>query len=59
MISKKNTILIAIGLVTLLIVIIGATYAYFTAQGGGSNNTNVDVTTGTTDLLSFSFGDEI
>ena len=57
--NKKSLVFMGIGALTLVAVVLGATYAFFVAQGGGSNNTNVDVTTGTTDLLSFSFGDEI
>lgn len=43
-----------IGALTLIVVVLSATYAYFVAQGGGSANTDVDVITRTTDNLSFS-----
>ena len=57
--EKKVLILSAIAVVTLIIVVVGATYAFFTAQGGGSANTNVNVQTNTTDNLSFSVGEAI
>ena len=57
--KKKNFIFMVIGLLTLLVFVAGATYAYFTAQGGGTGNIDVNATTNTTDNLSFSFGDEI
>ena len=46
-------------MIVLVIVVVGATYAYFVAQGGGSANTDVNVQTNTTDSLSFSVGEEI
>ena len=57
--NKKNIVFMAIGAITLIAVTLGATYAYFTAQSGGGANINTDVITGTTDNLSFSFGDLI
>ena len=57
--EKKVLILSAIAVVTLIIVVVGATYAFFTAQGGGSANTNVNVQTNTTDNLSFEVGEAI
>ena len=57
--NKKNLSLLIVGIVTLIVVTLGATYAYFQAQSNGGANIDTDVITGTTDLLSFSFGDEI
>ena len=57
--KNKTLVLSIIAIATLLIVVVGATYAYFMAQGGASANTNLDVQTNTTDNLSFSVGDAI
>ena len=57
--KKKVTALLFLGVITLILVVVGATYAYFTAQGGGGANIDTNVTTSTTDFLSFSFGSEI
>ena len=57
--NKKNIVFMAIGAITLIVVTLGATYAYFTAQSGGGANIDTNVITGTTDNLSFSFGDLI
>ena len=57
--NKKNITLMAIGAITLILVTLGATYAYFVAQSGGGANIDTNVITGTTDNLSFSFGDLI
>ena len=57
--NKKNTFFLVIGAITLIAVTLGATYAYFTAQSGGSGNIDTSVITGTTDLISFAFGSEI
>ena len=43
----------------MILVVVGATYAYFTAQGGDAINTNVNVQTATTDNLSFQVGSAI
>ena len=57
--NKKNLVFLVIGAITLIAVTLGATYAYFTAQSGGSGNIDTSVITGTTDLISFAFGSEI
>ena len=57
--EKKVLALSFLGVITFIAVVVGATYAYFQAQGTGGANIDTDVITGTTDLLSFSFGDEI
>ena len=46
--NKKNTILLTvIAVATLLVAVVGATFAYFTAQGGGSDQTDIEVRTET------------
>ena len=57
--EKKVLILSAIAVVTLIAVVVGATYAFFTAQGGGSGNTSLNVGSSTTDSLSFNAGSAI
>lgn len=45
--NKKNTVLLTvIAVATLLVAVVGATFAYFSAQGGASANAAVTVTTG-------------
>ena len=46
-------------MLTFIAVVVGATYAYFTAQGGGTGNINVNAQTATTDNLSFQVGEAI
>ena len=57
--SKKKVILTITGMLTLLLVVIGATYAYFAADLGGGTNANINASTGTTDSLTFDAGDPI
>ena len=57
--NKKNLSLLLVAGITLIIVTLGATYAYFQAQGNRGANIDTNIITGTTDLLSFKFGDEI
>ena len=57
--NKKTIILSAVASLALLALIIGATYAYFQAGGGTNTNTDVKVTTYTTDALSFEVGSDI
>ncbi len=46
--NKKNTILLTvIAVATLLVAVVGATFAYFIAQEGEGANTNITVKTGT------------
>ena len=55
--NRKNTILLTvIAVATLLVAVVGATFAYFTAQGGGTATTNVNVTTSTSANSSFQLG---
>ena len=52
--NRKNSILLTvIAVATLLVAVVGATFAYFTAQGGNTAQTNINVTTGTSDSSSF------
>ena len=57
--EKKVLVLSFIGIITLIAVVIGATYAYFQAQGGGSSDIDVNANTATTDNLSFQIGGAI
>ena len=46
--NRKNTILLTvIAVATLLVAVVGATFAYFTAQGGDDVSKNINVTTET------------
>ena len=51
--KKQALILSIVGVLTLITLIVGATYAYFKAQGGTGGSSKVDVITSTTDLLTF------
>ena len=58
--NKKNAIVLSIvAVVTLIALVVGATYAYFKAQGGTGSSTDVNVTTYTTDMLTFETGNAI
>ena len=54
--EKKVLALSFLGVITFIAVVVGATFAYFTAQGGGTGNINVNANTATTDNLSFQTG---
>ena len=56
--NKNKKIILALG-ITLLIFVVGVTYAYFQGQSNNGANIDTNVLTGTTDNLSFSFGEEI
>ena len=51
--NKRNIIFLSIGAITLIAAVLGATYAFFIAQGGSGSNTGLNVGTNTTDNLSF------
>ena len=51
--KKKVKLFSAIALVTLALLVVGATYAYFQNQYGSASNADVNVITATTDLLTF------
>ena len=58
--SKKNAIALSIvAVVTLIALVVGATFAYFKAQGGTGSSTEVKVTTYTADMLTFTTGNAI
>jgi len=57
--EKKSIVLSIIAIITLLTLIIGATYAYFQASVSGSGNVDVGVETGDTDTLTFIAEDKI
>ena len=50
---KKTMLLSIVVVLTLITLVVGATYAYFKAQGGTGGSSDVDVITATTDLLTF------
>ncbi len=58
--NKKQTIILGIvAVISLLALIIGATYAYFQASGGTGTSANVNVLTYTTDRLDFQTGSDV
>ena len=57
--KKQAIILSVVAIVALLSLILGATYAYFQASDNSGSSTNVNVTTYTSDLLTFEIGDDI
>ena len=57
--NKKQIILSIITIVILAILVIGASFAYFTAQGNTSAQTSATVKTYTVDVFSFETGDPI
>ena len=57
--KKKVVIYSMVALIALVILVVGATYAYFQNQYGSASNADVNVTTYTTDMLTFETGDAI
>ena len=57
--NKKAVIYSMVALIALVILVVGATYAYFQNQYGSASNADVNVTTYTTDVLTFETGDAI
>ena len=57
--KKQAIILSVIASIALLVLIIGATYAYFQASGGIGTSANLRVTTYTTDVFNFEVGNDI
>ena len=58
--NKKQALIFSIvGVLTLIALVVGATYAYFKAQGGEGGSSDVNVTTATTDLLTFKIDNAI
>ena len=56
---KKTMLLSIVGVLTLITLVAGATYAYFKAQGGEGGSSDVNVITATTDLLTFKIDNAI
>ena len=57
--NKKTKIISIVAIVAFLLVVITATYAYFQAQTGASKSTDINVTTYTTDVFTFTTGNDI
>ena len=57
--SGKTKVLSVIAIVTFLVLIFSATFAYFQAQGGSPTSANLSATTYTTDVFTFATGDAI
>ena len=57
--KKKMAVYSIVALVALALLVVGATYAYFQNQYGAASNADVNVTTSTTDVLTFETGDAI
>ena len=57
--KKQAIILSVIASIVLLVLIVGATYAYFQASGGTGTSANLRVTTYTTDIFNFEVGNDI
>ena len=58
--NKKHAIVLSIiASLALIVLIIGATFAYFQASGGTGGNVDVKVTTYTTDVFNFEVGNDI
>ena len=51
--KRKGMIYLVIGVVTLIALVAGATYAYFQAQTGNNVISNINATSGTIDNLTF------
>ena len=57
--KRKGIIYLVIGIVTLIALIAGATYAYFASQLGNGTNVNISAGARTTDNLTFTKGEDI
>ncbi len=57
--NKKNKIMTLVFIVSMLILVVSTTYAFFAPQQGGTTSTNAIVTSNTTDLLTFSINRDI
>ena len=57
--EKQAIILSIVASIVLLVLIVGATYAYFQASGGTGTSANLRVTTYTTDVFNFEVGNDI
>ena len=57
--KNKNTILLTMAITVLVVALVSATFAYFAAQGDVQKSKNVNVTSSTTDLLTFAIDNDI
>ena len=57
--TKISNVFLVLTIVFLLVVVFGATYAYFQAQTGLGASANINVTANTTDSLMFSVGNDL
>ena len=57
--NKKNKIMTMVFIVSILMLVVSTTYAFFAPQNGGTTSTNATVTSNTTDLLTFSINRDI
>ena len=57
--NKKNKIMTMVFIVSILILVVSTTYAFFAPQNGGTTSSNATVTSNTTDLLTFSINRDI
>ena len=55
--KRKSIIYLTIGVLTLIVLVAGATYAYFQSQTKNGTSFSANVTAGTTDNLTFSIND--
>ncbi len=51
--KRKSLVLLIVGIFVILIVVVGATYAYFQSVNGNTTIANINTTSGTVDNLSF------
>ena len=57
--KKTSIVLMLVAIIALLTLIVGATYAYFKAIGNSGSETDVNVLTATSDLLTFKIDNDI
>ncbi len=57
--NKNNKIMTMVFIVSMLVLVVSTTYAFFAPQAGGSTSNNATVTSNTTDLLTFSINRDI
>lgn len=57
--KKYSTTLLVITITLLVILVVGATYAYFEAENGVGKTASVNVTASTVDVFTFAVGNEI
>lgn len=57
--NKNSIVLTIIAVATLIVAVVGATYAFFQAQGGTAVSKDVKVTTGTAGMTTFSIANAI